>query len=130
MGKYIYKIFCKNTKNGNMTLSLVNKIYRRPETSISLMARKMQGSMRKHVTPLAKIEDDCASRPSFPKMSPAPDCIRIWGVKYSTALMPENCRKQRLRFSILVPINETLCFVTRYEIEWIGTYMFRKQHLL
>jgi hypothetical protein len=91
---------------------MVKKVYRRPETSMSFMARKMQGNMRKHVTPLAKIEDDCASRPIFPNMSPAPDCIRIWGVKYSTALMPENCSKYRLCFNIPISITEVLCFVT------------------
>lgn len=67
------------------------RTYRRPDRSMSHIAKTMQGSMSKHVTPLAIIEADSPSIPMFANKSPAPDCMRICGVKYSTALIPENC---------------------------------------
>lgn len=65
--------------------------YLRPDLSMSLIAIRMQGSMSKHVTPLAKMDADSPSIPMLASKSPAPDCIKIWGVKYNTALMPLNC---------------------------------------
>jgi hypothetical protein len=55
------------------------------------MATKIHGSIRKQVTPLAMIDADSPVIPIFANRSPAPDCIRICGVKYKTALIPENC---------------------------------------
>jgi len=71
----------------------MGEIYLRPERSMSHMAIKMHGSIRKQVTPLARMDADSPSIPTFANRSPAPDCIRICGVKYNTALIPENCTR-------------------------------------
>lgn len=71
--------------------------YLLPEESMSLIAKKMNGNMTRVVTPPARMDDDSDDRPRISK-TPAPDDIRMVGVKYMTALTPHACTIQPLAF--------------------------------
>lgn len=72
-----------NIKRSRQVLYLMvcKETHLRPDLSMSPIAIKMQGSMSKHVTPLARIDADCPPIPKLARTSPAPACIKICGVK-------------------------------------------------
>ena len=51
-----------------------------PETSISLMATAMHGSINNVVRALIRIDAESELMPKFSRRTPTPACSRIWGV--------------------------------------------------